>query len=64
VHRTPDHVRFTHEAHIQAGVQCATCHGQVEQMAEVRQVRALNMGDCIACHRQNNARTDCSVCHY
>lgn len=63
VHRVPDHVRFVHEAHIQAGFQCATCHGDVPNMDKVRQVRSLNMGDCLACHRQNNAPTDCTICH-
>jgi cytochrome c553 len=64
VHRMPDHVRFVHSAHIQAGVECSTCHGNVGQMQVVQQVRPLNMGDCVNCHRQNNAPTDCSFCHY
>ncbi len=63
VHVLPDHVRFVHAPHIQAGVTCATCHGEVEKMDRVRQVRPLDMGDCLACHRQNNAPTDCTVCH-
>ena len=63
VHRMPDHVRFTHEPHIQAGFQCSTCHGEVASMGQVVQVRPLNMGDCIACHRQNGAQTECATCH-
>ena len=73
VHRVPDHVRFIHEAHIKAlskmrpGVPtatlCATCHGQVAEMSRVRQVRPLKMGDCVACHRVNDAPTDCTTCH-
>jgi hypothetical protein len=63
VHIVPDHVRFLHEPHIRAGFQCATCHGDVANMGRVKQVRALNMGDCLACHRQNNAPTDCTTCH-
>jgi hypothetical protein len=63
VHRMPDHVRFVHEAHIKAGFTCETCHGQVQNMGQVVQVRALNMGDCIACHRQNGANTECATCH-
>lgn len=64
VHRLPDHVRFVHEPHIRASFDCATCHGQVESMVELRQFRSLKMGDCVACHRQNNATTDCAACHY
>lgn len=63
VHRVPDHVRFVHEAHIKAGFQCSTCHGDIQSMERVHQVRALNMGDCLGCHRENNAPTDCSICH-
>lgn len=64
VHRLPDHVHFTHAAHVQAGLTCATCHGEVKAMTEVRQVRALNMGDCLSCHRASGAPTDCATCHY
>lgn len=63
VHRVPDHVRFVHSAHIKAGVSCATCHGPVETMKKVAQVRPLKMGDCVSCHRANNAPTDCTTCH-
>ena len=64
VHQVPDHVRFTHEAHIQRGFDCATCHGNVAQMTVVSQVRSLRMGDCVECHRQNGGTTDCFKCHY
>ncbi|MDI3339648.1 MAG: cytochrome c3 family protein [Sphaerobacter sp.] len=64
VHQMPDHVHFVHAMHINAGFQCQTCHGPVQDMTAVSQFRDLRMGDCIACHRQNNARTDCAVCHY
>ena len=64
VHRLPDHVQFVHDAHIRADFTCVTCHGEVAQMTKVKQVRALKMGDCVDCHRENNAPTDCYTCHY
>lgn len=73
VHRVPDHVHFVHEAHIrffterdgiQASATCQLCHGDVGQMTKVRQARSLKMGDCVDCHRENSAPTDCSTCHY
>ena len=64
VHRMPDHVQFVHAPHIQNGVSCSTCHGDVASMEVVRQVRPLKMGDCVDCHRANNAPTDCTTCHY
>jgi Cytochrome c7 and related cytochrome c/Class III cytochrome C family len=64
VHRLPDHTRFTHDAHIQAGIACSVCHGDVANMQMVTQVRSLKMADCVACHQQNNAPTECDTCHY
>lgn len=68
VHRQPDHVGFVHWTHIARGFDCATCHGDVtniDQMplGRVKQVRALGMGDCLNCHRENSAPTDCWTCH-
>ena len=64
VHRLPDHTRFVHAAHIQAGIACATCHGDVASMQQVAEVRSLKMNDCIACHQQTGAPTECATCHY
>ena len=43
---------------------CVVCHGDVGGMEEVKQVRSLKMGDCVDCHRDNGAPTDCTTCHY
>ena len=43
---------------------CSICHGDVGAMVKVKQVRSLKMGDCVDCHRDNNAPTDCATCHY
>ena len=64
VHRLPDHVQFVHQPHISVGIACSTCHGDVGKMTKVEQVRDLKMGDCVDCHRANNAPTDCVACHY
>ena len=64
IHRLPDHSRFPHEAHVQAGLACATCHGEVAQMGQARQVRSLKMGDCVACHQETGAPAQCGACHY
>ena len=64
VHQLPDHVQFVHEAHINAGVECSTCHGDVEEMEKIKQVRDLRMDDCVECHLDNNAPIDCTTCHY
>ena len=64
VHDLPDYVRFSHKAHVRAGVDCATCHGDVARMAIARQVEPLSMGWCVDCHTTRKASRDCVVCHY
>jgi hypothetical protein len=51
VHNLPDYVYFNHQAHVSAGVSCVSCHGRVDQMAEVRQAQPLSMAWCLDCHR-------------
>jgi len=54
VHKLPDHVFFSHQWHVKAGVACQTCHGPVESMTVVRQYAPLSMGWCLDCHRKSN----------
>jgi len=51
VHNLPDYAYFNHSAHVTAGVSCVSCHGRVDQMVEVTQVKPLNMAWCLECHR-------------
>ena len=64
VHSLPDLAHFTHKRHVSAGVDCSACHGRMEAMAAARQVRSLQMGWCVSCHRSEGAPTDCLICHY
>lgn len=69
IHKLPEYVHFPHMRHVNAGVSCQTCHGNVQNMAQVSQTQSLNMGWCINCHvgRSNppfKARYDCATCHY
>ena len=57
-------VMWTHRKHVQAGVQCATCHGNVgelDAMAEMTGVTA--MASCVTCHQAQKASTACITCH-
>nr|WP_314561880.1 cytochrome c3 family protein [uncultured Pseudomonas sp.] len=47
----PDYVYFHHGVHVNAGVGCSECHGQVDRMQLMFKARPLNMGQCLACHR-------------
>lgn len=56
-------VKFQHAPHVRSGVECKTCHGEVEKMTVAQPVVKHTMGTCITCHRQRNASTECSACH-
>lgn len=64
IYDLPEHVRFPHMMHVNAGVACQDCHGPVEEMAEIELAQPLRMGWCIDCHQERQARVDCFVCHY
>lgn len=51
IYDLPDYVRFSHSVHINSGIDCATCHGFVDQMDSTYQVRNITMGWCINCHK-------------
>ena len=55
IHRLPDYVYFSHQAHLSAGVSCVSCHGRIDQMIEVKQEKPLNMAWCLECHRNPEA---------
>ena len=64
------HVYFSHKRHVRAGVACASCHGEVEQMQTAQPVVPQSMGRCLECHRTNEAKfvpqsraRDCMTCH-
>ena len=57
-------VSWGHRAHLDAGAQCETCHGdisQVETVAETKAIRA--MASCISCHQAREAPAECVNCH-
>ena len=49
---------------VEPALTCSTCHGDVAAMAQVKQVESLKMGQCVDCHRDNGAPTDCAACHH
>jgi len=51
VHDVPDFVYFNHSAHVARGVSCVSCHGRVDRMEVVQQVKTLSMKFCLDCHR-------------
>ena len=65
IYKVADHVHFPHMRHIAAQIDCATCHGNVEEMTVIEEVnQPLAMGWCVSCHIERGASRDCAVCHY
>ena len=56
VHRVPDFVYFNHSVHVNRGISCVECHGQINQMEEVYQFQPLSMTFCLDCHRDPSAK--------
>jgi hypothetical protein len=51
VYNTPGFVYFDHHIHIQKGIGCSSCHGQIDQMPLTQQTPTLLMEWCLDCHR-------------
>ena len=51
VYNLPDFVYFNHSIHVQKGIGCTTCHGQVDEMPLMRKEQPLHMEWCLDCHR-------------
>lgn len=74
VHRLPDYVYFNHSVHVNKGIDCSHCHGDVAGMNGAMQVSEFSMAACLNCHR--NVHTfvpevadlkpgpeNCAACH-
>jgi hypothetical protein len=67
INQLPRYVHFPHNVHVNSGINCERCHGDVGQMPVTHQVAVMNMGWCLSCHQQQpNAKQliDCVICHY
>lgn len=64
VYRVLEGVNWSHKPHLQAGIQCQTCHGEVEQMEVMSMATAVTaMSTCLSCHRAYQAGSECETCH-
>jgi len=75
IYKISDHAHFPHMRHVNAGLECQQCHGEVQETLVLDERDPVwggdNMGWCVECHRQpdpatgvQQASTDCAVCHY
>lgn len=50
VHNLPDFVFFNHSIHVNKGVSCVTCHGDVKIMPLTSKQKPMTMKWCLECH--------------
>lgn len=75
VHRLGDFAYFNHSVHVNKGIDCKYCHGDVARMEKIQQVQRFTMGACLDCHRNahqkmpelqnkiNRGPEFCGACH-
>lgn len=63
VHDMPDFVYFDHSIHVNKGVGCVSCHGQVDEMPLMWKAEEMTMGWCLDCHRnpEQHLRPDYAI---
>ncbi len=74
VHKVAEYAYFNHSVHVNKGIECQACHGEVEKMEKVEQVKGFTMTACLECHREpheflpdlkqvNKGPENCNACH-
>jgi hypothetical protein len=74
IHKVPDYAYFNHSVHVNKGIDCKSCHGDIAQMEVVGQVKPFTMTACLDCHRNpheqlsylekvNIGPDNCAACH-
>ncbi|HUA19813.1 MAG TPA: cytochrome c3 family protein [Bryobacteraceae bacterium] len=64
VYQVTPGVTWTHRKHLEAGMQCGMCHGNVGALDAMAETTAVtSMASCISCHAAHNAGTTCHTCH-
>jgi hypothetical protein len=67
INQLPRYVHYPHNVHVNSGINCERCHGDVGHMEVTHQVVNMTMGWCLNCHQQQpNAKQlmDCVICHF
>ncbi|MCB9250531.1 MAG: cytochrome c3 family protein [Ignavibacteriales bacterium] len=52
IHKIPEYAYFNHSVHVNKGIKCETCHGNIADMEKVSQMKGWTMTACLDCHRE------------
>jgi Cytochrome c7 and related cytochrome c len=61
-------MRFNHKAHLDRNIQCAQCHGSIDELELATRDQLPRMKGCFGCHNmsgaaQGGAKNACNTCH-
>jgi len=54
---------FSHARHVEAKIECATCHQGIETNQAIGPEARISMDACTACHVERGAANECATCH-
>ncbi|MCP5063129.1 MAG: cytochrome c3 family protein [Ignavibacteriae bacterium] len=74
IHKLPEYAYFNHSVHVNKGMECETCHGNIADMEVVSQMKGWTMTACLDCHREPEKQLsyikdvqkgpeNCNTCH-
>lgn len=74
IHKIPEYAYFNHSVHVNTGIECETCHGNIADMEVVYQAKGWTMTACLDCHRNPEEQLpylenvkkgpeNCAACH-
>ena len=64
VYQINEGITWSHRNHLDAGLQCETCHGDVRNLDVMTEITAVSaMATCISCHDAHEAESGCQTCH-
>lgn len=54
---------FPHLRHVEAGIECSSCHAEVATNEDVIELAPARMDACTTCHESRAVANDCATCH-
>jgi Cytochrome c7 and related cytochrome c/Class III cytochrome C family len=64
VYKVAPGITWNHRKHLNAGMQCVMCHGEVGELDHMTQKTSVTtMASCISCHESKGAEQTCQTCH-
>lgn len=64
IYTVPSDIFWSHRSHLNSGIKCEVCHGQVALMDRMVKARDVTtMEGCMACHKEYKGPRGCESCH-